>query len=49
MSRLGIGGHQTAAGGSDTWLTPPAILAALGPLFNCTGRARYAITARTPS
>lgn len=30
MSR-GIGGHQSHAAGTTTWLTPPEILAALGP------------------
>jgi hypothetical protein len=28
---LGIGGHQSARMGKDEWLTPPAILSALGP------------------
>lgn len=28
---LGIGGHQSARGGSIEWLTPPEILRALGP------------------
>jgi hypothetical protein len=27
----GIGGHQSAIDGTDTWLTPPDLLAALGP------------------
>lgn len=32
MSRgLGIGGHQSAAMITDTWLTPPHIIKALGP------------------
>lgn len=31
QGRLGIGGHQSARGGSIEWLTPPAILQALGP------------------
>ena len=30
-SRRGIGGHQSAHMKSDTWLTPPHIIAALGP------------------
>lgn len=30
-ARKGIGGHQSAAAGTHTWLTPPHILAALGP------------------
>lgn len=30
-SRSGIGSHQSAVSGSDVWLTPPGILAALGP------------------
>lgn len=25
-----IGGHQSPLNGTDTWLTPPAVLAALG-------------------
>ena len=29
--RLGIGGHHSARSGSVEWLTPPEILAALGP------------------
>ena len=28
---LGIGGHQSASMMSDTWLTPPSVLKALGP------------------
>lgn len=31
MSRRGIGGHQSAAANSETWLTPPDILEVLGP------------------
>lgn len=30
MSGMGIGGHQSARMESDTWLTPPSILAKLG-------------------
>ena len=28
---LGIGGHQRTRGRTDEWLTPPAIVRALGP------------------
>lgn len=31
MKTGGIGGHHRAVGATDEWLTPPAILAALGP------------------
>ena len=30
-NRKGIGGHQSASAGTHVWLTPPSIIAALGP------------------
>lgn len=37
-----MGGHQSASGGSDEWLTPPPVLDALGPfdLDPCSPGAR---------
>lgn len=31
MSRKGIGGHQSAAMRTDTWITPPEVINSLGP------------------
>lgn len=31
LPREAMGSHQSASGGSDEWLTPPDLLAALGP------------------
>jgi len=45
-----MGSHQSASGGSDEWLTPPSLIAALGPfdLDPCSpGARRPWDTART--